>query len=31
MKRLSVPALLAAVFAALVWASQTGAMNIYWQ
>lgn len=31
MKRLSVPALLAAVFAVLVWASQTGAMNIYWQ
>ncbi|WP_029458083.1 branched-chain amino acid ABC transporter permease [Solidesulfovibrio alcoholivorans] len=31
MKRLSVPTLLAAVFAVLVWASQTGAMNIYWQ
>ena len=31
MKRLSVPALLAAVSAVLVWASQTGAMNIYWQ
>lgn len=31
MKRLSVPALLAVLFAVLVWASQTGALNIYWQ
>ncbi len=31
MKRLSVPALLAIVFAVLVWASKSGAMNLYWQ
>ncbi len=31
MKRLTVPALLAVVFAVLVWASKSGAMNIYWQ
>jgi branched-chain amino acid transport system permease protein len=31
MKRLSVPALLAVLFAVLVWVSQTGALNIYWQ
>ncbi|WP_428560754.1 MAG: branched-chain amino acid ABC transporter permease [Solidesulfovibrio sp. DCME] len=31
MKRLTVPALLAVVFAVLVWASKSGTMNIYWQ
>lgn len=31
MKRLTVPALLAALFALLLWATMTGALNAYWQ
>ncbi len=31
MKRFTVPVLLACLFGVLVWASQSGAMNIYWQ
>lgn len=31
MKRLTVPALLAAIFAVLLWAVMTGALNAYWQ
>ena len=31
MKRLTVPALLAAIFAVLLWATMTGVLNSYWQ